>query len=96
MINGGGRLDITALQNDLAALQRDVGRLLEHLKSGAATGFQGAAEQIEARVADIYRDMAVEGERVGRELSRRVEERPLITLLIVLGLGYIGGRLFSR
>ena len=91
-----GAADLESLQQDIAALKRDVGSLLEHLKSGASKGAQNAAGQIDDEARRLYRNVASEGERTVKAISAQIEEKPLIALLIALGVGYLGGRLLSR
>lgn len=88
--------DLAALQDDLAALKRDVSNLLEHLKIGATNNAQSAAERVEDGAQRIYRNVAAEGDRAAKAIGRQVEEQPLVALLIALGIGYVGGRLLSR
>ena len=87
---------IAGLQDDIAGLKRDVTSLLEHLKVGAASGAQSAADQLDDGAHRVYRDIAAEGDLVSKVVCRQVEEQLLFALLIALGVGYIGGRLLSR
>lgn len=87
---------LAALKDDIAALQRDVATLLEHLQAGAANGARSAADQLDDSVHRIYRNVAAGGDRAVKGVSRQIEEQPLVALLIALGVGYVGGRLLSR
>ena len=87
---------IARLQDDIAALQRDVTSLVEHLKLGAASGAQSAADQFDDGAHRVYHGIAAEGDRVAKVVCRQVEEQPLGALRIALGVGYIGGRLLLR
>jgi len=93
-LNGGP--EMATLQHDIAALKRDVTKLMEHLKAGATGTAQNAAAQIDAGARQIYSSVAAEAERSAKVLSRQVEEQPLMSLLIAAGVGYISGRLLSR
>lgn len=75
----------TDLADDVAALKRDLANLIENVKK---TG-KGTAH-------DVYRNIATEGERSMKAVSRQVEEQPLMSLLIAFGVGLVGGRLLSR
>jgi ElaB/YqjD/DUF883 family membrane-anchored ribosome-binding protein len=88
--------DVAALRDDLAALKRDVGSLIEHLKTGATNTAQGAAAQLDDRAQRLYRTVTAEGERSVKAVSRQVEEQPLTAMLIALGVGYVAGRLLMR
>ncbi|MEJ0048038.1 MAG: hypothetical protein WDN04_19395 [Rhodospirillales bacterium] len=94
--SSNGANDVSALRDDIASLQRDVGILLGHLKSGAASSARGAADQLEESATRTYRQIAAEGTRSMKAMERQVEDRPLLAVLIAAGVGYIGGRLLSR
>jgi hypothetical protein len=88
--------DLTALQTDVAALKRDVASLVEHLKTGVTHGVRSAAAQVDGGSRRFYRATANEGGRALKIIGGQVEERPLLALLIALGVGYIGGRVLTR
>lgn len=88
--------DLTVLQTDIAALKRDVASLIDHLKTGATHGVQSAAAQVNGGSRRLYRTASAEGERALKTIAGQVEERPVIALLIALGVGYIGGRVLTR
>jgi ElaB/YqjD/DUF883 family membrane-anchored ribosome-binding protein len=88
--------NLTALCDDLAALKRDVAGLIEHLKQGASNGAQSATEQVDKAAHRLCSSVTASGEQSVKEIGRQVEEHPLLALVLVLGVGYIGGRLLSR
>ena len=88
--------DLANLQDDIIALKRDVTSLLQHLKGNAIGTAQSAATQIDASAHRIYRNIAAEGGRSAKAIGRQVEDQPLASLLIALGVGYVGGRVLSR
>ncbi len=88
--------DIASLQNDIAALTRDVGNLVQHLTAKAGSSAEAMASQIDDSTRKLYRNIATEGERSLKGIGAKVEEQPLIALLVALGVGYFGGRLLSR
>jgi ElaB/YqjD/DUF883 family membrane-anchored ribosome-binding protein len=92
----GGKPDLATVQEDIAALKRDVANLIEHLKAGATNGAQSAAGQLDEAAQRLYRSVAAEGDRSIKAMSRQIEEQPLTALLIALGVGYFAGRLLSR
>ena len=87
---------LLALQEDVAALKRDITNLLAHLKTSATAGVQSAADQIEDGATRLYRNASAEGCKSAKALGQQIEEQPLLALLVVLGVGYIGGRLLTR
>ena len=87
---------LAALQADVAALKQDLTNLLSHLKTGATGSAQAAAAQIDAGAQNLYRNAAVGGERSLKALGQQIEEQPLLALLVLLGVGYVGGRLLTR
>jgi ElaB/YqjD/DUF883 family membrane-anchored ribosome-binding protein len=87
---------LAALQADVAALKQDLTSLLSHLKSGATGSAQAAAAQIDQGAQTLYRNAAAGGERSLKALGNQIEEQPLLALLVLLGVGYVGGRLLTR
>lgn len=88
--------DLAILQSDIAALKRDVTSLVEHLKVGATNGAHSAADYLDDGARRLYRNVAAEGQRSAKVVGQQIEDHPLATLLIALGVGYIGGRFLSR
>ncbi len=86
--------------DDLGTLKRDLGRLMDQMKSGAVDGASEAAQnllnQLNERASDIYENLSDQGERSVRAISRQVEERPITSLLVAFGAGMIVSRLLSR
>lgn len=95
-MSGSKDPSLATLQDDMSALKRDVASLIEHLQTGASATAASAAAQIDQGARKIYRNVAAEGEKSAAALTRQVEEQPLIALLIVLGIGFVGGRLLPR
>jgi len=103
-IRGNGEVeknpDLEAIMNDIASLKRDFGALAEHLKTGAVDGAMGVGRNAAARVSDearrLYDNLAEQGQRPVKALSRHVEEQPVTSLLIAFALGIIGSRMLSR
>ncbi len=87
---------LLALQEDVAALKRDIGTLLAHLRTSATASAQSAAEQIEDSATRLYRNASAEGCKSAKALGHQIEEQPVLALLVVLGVGYLGGRLLTR
>jgi ElaB/YqjD/DUF883 family membrane-anchored ribosome-binding protein len=84
------------IANDIAAVRRDVGNLVEHLKAGASEAAQTAAAQLDEGARKACNTLASEAGRPVKAFGRQVEAQPLMSVLIAAGVGYIGGRLLSR
>ncbi|HEY2890692.1 MAG TPA: hypothetical protein VGJ31_08685 [Dongiaceae bacterium] len=86
--------------DDLGTLKRDIGRLMDQMKTGAVDGASEAAQnllnQLNERASDIYDNLSDQGERSVKAISRQVEERPITSLLVAFGVGMIVSRLMSR
>jgi len=86
--------------DDLGTLKRDLGRLMDQMKSGAVDGASEAAQnlvnQLNDRASEIYDNLSEQGERSIRAISRQVEERPITSLLVAFGAGMLVSRLLSR
>lgn len=93
-------VDFDAIVSDLAALRQDFADLMSQMKSGALKGANGAAEnilsQLGDRVSHLYDSVTAQGERSVKAVSRQVEERPVVSLLVAFGVGFIASRLLSR
>jgi ElaB/YqjD/DUF883 family membrane-anchored ribosome-binding protein len=86
--------------DDLGTLKRDIGRLMDQMKTGAVDGASEAAQnllnQLNERASDIYDNLSDQSERSVKAISRQVEERPITSLLVAFGVGMIVSRLMSR
>ncbi len=86
--------------DDLGALKRDLGRLMEQMKNGAIDGTSETAQnllsQLNERASDLYESASDQGERSVKAITRQVEERPITSLLVAFGIGLIASRLLSR
>ncbi len=86
--------------DDLGTLKRDLGRLMDQMKSGAIDGASETAQellsQLNERASDLYENMSEQGERSVKAITRQVEERPITSLLVAFGVGMIISRLLSR
>ena len=87
---------LAALQADVASLKQDLTSLLSHLKTGATVNAQAAAAEIDQGAQNLYRSAAASGERSLKAIGSQIEEQPMLALLLLLGVGYVGGRLLTR
>jgi len=88
--------DLDTIREDIDALRKDLARLMEHVKSGAMDNIAGQVEEMSDEARRLYNRAIAEGERGADVLARQVEERPLTSLLIAFGLGFIGSRIILR
>jgi hypothetical protein len=65
------RVDLYTLQDDIAALKRDVGNLSEHLKSGAQT----PVSRIDDGSRRLYRNATAESGRAVAAIGRRIDKK---------------------
>jgi len=92
--------DFDAIVRDIAALRQDFADLMNQMKSGALKGANGVAENVLGDLSDkanhLYDSVTAQGERSVKAVSRQVEERPMVSLLVAFGVGFIASRLLSR
>ena len=81
--------DLDVIAKDIAALKSDIGKLMEHMKDGAA-------ETVSSNAQRLYGTLAAEGERSTEAIIRHVEEKPLASLLIAFAVGFVGGQILRR
>ncbi len=87
---------LVSLQDDIAALKRDVTSLMTHLRRDATEGVQTAAAQLDDSMHRAYTTLSQTGEQSVKKVGRQIEAHPLIAVLLALGLGHLSGRLLSR
>lgn len=81
--------DLDVIVKDIAALKGDIGKLMQHVKDGAADTVTSGTQR-------LYGSLAAEGERSAEVLARQVEERPLASLMIAFAVGFVGGQILKR
>jgi len=81
--------DIAKIASDIQALKKDLAQLVEHIKTGAT-------DTVSAEANRIYDNIASEGQRQAAALAQSVEEKPLTSVLIAFGIGFIAARVLSR
>jgi hypothetical protein len=92
--------DMAVLASDIAVLKRDFATLLRHMETGAFEGTRGLAfnaiGQIGGEAIQLYDSVVRDAEARAQALRRRVEERPLGSLVVVGAVGFLVARLFCR
>lgn len=89
-------LDLAELQKDISSLKHDLASLVEHVKRTVNQAGRGAAGQLGDEAERIYRTVAEKGRRRADKLSHKVEEQPIVSVLLAFGLGIIASRLLRR
>jgi ElaB/YqjD/DUF883 family membrane-anchored ribosome-binding protein len=93
-------VDFDAIIRDVAALRQDFADLMSQMKSGAFKGANEVAENILGQLGDkanhLYDNVSAQGQRSVKAIGRQVEERPIVSLLIAFGIGFVASRLLSR
>ena len=92
--------DLDSIVSDLASLRRDLATLTSHLKTGAINGAKEATQDVAGHLGDeaerLYDKLSAQGERSMKALGRKIEEQPVMSLLLAFALGFAGSRLLSR
>ncbi len=81
--------DLDAIVEDIAALKKDIAALMSHAK-------ESATETVTGETRRLYDALSSESEETLAALTRRIEERPVSSILIAFGLGFIGAHLLKR
>jgi ElaB/YqjD/DUF883 family membrane-anchored ribosome-binding protein len=81
--------DLDAIVKDVAALKKDIAALMSHAKESATDTVTGETRR-------LYDALSSESEQTLAALTRHVEERPVSSILIAFGLGFIGAHLLKR
>lgn len=96
----GTPVDFDAIVSELATLRSDFAVLMSQMKSTALNGANDAAENTLGRLGErasrLYDRVTEQGERSVKAVGRHVEERPVVSLLIAFGIGFIASRLLIR
>ena len=94
--------EIENLKDDIANLQKGVGELATTVagvgKAGAGLAADKAQAEVQRRLEQLSASYAAVRDRADRAKERfehTVEERPLTSVLVALGVGFVLGKLFS-
>jgi hypothetical protein len=72
---------------------------MSDLKSRVTNDLLPDIESVRADIAALRKDvkrLAAHSQRSAAALGREIEERPVLSLLVALTLGFLGGKLLSR
>ena len=88
--------EFDTLKDDLAKLRADVASLSATLRDVTSDTVHEQVDAIRGRINSLTDSAKVEGQQRLDELTERIEERPLTSVLIAFGVGILLGRLFDR
>jgi len=95
--------DFESLREDLATLREDVAKLaadLRGLAGNAAGAARHAASEEGARLREdleeTLRSIVGRGNKVVESASARIEERPLVSVLLAFVVGFVLARIMDR
>lgn len=95
--------DFQAIMNDIAALKRDLAVLIRNMKVTVAADVASdvgyvrtAVDHFGDEAAHVYQNLAAQGGRSVKAIGHKVEEQPVISLLIAFAIGFVGSRLLMH
>jgi len=93
-------VDIGRLVDDLAALRTDFAAVVGQIKSGAVDHASQQAEQLLGQLSDraneLYDTVSEQGTQSIEAVSEQVRARPIASLLLAFGAGFIASRMILR
>lgn len=88
--------DLAALRADLAALQRDMAMLVRHTAGGLKSDGLDAIGTLDGAARQMLDGVTHQGEAAVKAIGNKIEEKPILTLLVLLAASYAAGRLLMR
>ncbi len=85
-----------AVKDDLAKLRGDIANLSNALKELTSETVQEKLESLRGGIDRMTGDAKLQSREMLDDLTDRIEERPLASVLIAFGVGVLIGRLFDR
>ncbi|HWA45530.1 MAG TPA: hypothetical protein VHA10_20080 [Hypericibacter adhaerens] len=93
-------VDLDSLIDDLAALKSDFATIVGQIRSGAVDHASERAELLLTQLSDranaLYDTVSEQGAQSVERVSDQVRARPLTSVLVAFGLGFIASRLILR
>ena len=89
-----GEFDV--IKNDLVKLREDIAKLSSVLKDVTSETVQERVGALRGRIDELTGEARTHGREAIDDLSERIEERPLTSILVAFGVGVLLGRLFDR
>jgi ElaB/YqjD/DUF883 family membrane-anchored ribosome-binding protein len=88
--------EIGNVKDDLAKLRADIANLSNALKDVTSDAVNDQIALIRTRLDAITGEAKQHGRATLDDLTDRIEERPLASVLIAFGIGLLAGRLLDR
>jgi ElaB/YqjD/DUF883 family membrane-anchored ribosome-binding protein len=88
--------EFDTVKDDLAKLRDDIANLSNSLKDVTSDTVNEQIALIRARIDTIGGEAKQHGRAALSDLTDRIEERPLTSVLIAFGVGLLAGKLFDR
>jgi ElaB/YqjD/DUF883 family membrane-anchored ribosome-binding protein len=92
--------DIDQVKDDILALTRDLASLIDKMKTVAVDSSGEAVRESVEELGDkariLYEQVAAQGERSAKAVSRQIEAQPILSLLVAFAVGFCVSRLLSR
>ena len=88
--------EFDTVKDDLAKLRTDISKLSASLKDVTSETVHDQIEMIRDRLDRISDRAREEGREALGDLTDRIEDRPLTSVLIAFGVGVLMGRFFDR
>lgn len=88
--------DLATLRADMAALQKDMATLVKHAANGLKNDGVDALGNLDTVARQMIDRAASQGETAVKAVATKIEERPVLTLLVLLAASYAAGRLLMR
>ena len=92
--------EMQAILNDIAALRSDIATLASRMSASTidatADATRNVVDQVSGEASRVYGCVAAQAERSAKAIGRQIEEQPVISLLVVFALGFLGSHLMSR
>jgi len=96
------RKELDDLKRDLANLRNDMGELVGTLtsmgKQSANVAWEKAQDQLNTRLRqlnDTYESMRAQSGRAAESVQQTIEERPVTSVLVALGVGFVLGKIMA-
>ena len=88
--------EFDTLKDDLAKLRGDIANLSHALTDVTSDTVHDQIASIRGRIDSMTEDARTQGRQTLDDLTDQIEEKPLTSVLVALGVGILIGRMFGR